>query len=107
MAETDCEADGIFQPPAFLQANAHIKSSKEYEQLYDESINKPEYFWKRIFDQFYWRSAPTGPILQYNFDYRKGPIFIKWFAGAQTNICYNVLDRNVEKGLGDKIAFYW
>uniref|UniRef100_A0AAR2L2B1 acetate--CoA ligase n=1 Tax=Pygocentrus nattereri TaxID=42514 RepID=A0AAR2L2B1_PYGNA len=28
--------------------------------------------------------------------------------GATTNICYNVLDRNVhEKKLGDKVAFYW
>lgn len=28
--------------------------------------------------------------------------------GATTNICYNLLDRNVyEKKLGDKIAFYW
>ncbi|XP_073861240.1 acetyl-coenzyme A synthetase, cytoplasmic isoform X23 [Macaca fascicularis] len=28
--------------------------------------------------------------------------------GASTNICYNVLDRNVhEKKLGDKVAFYW
>lgn len=28
--------------------------------------------------------------------------------GASTNICYNVLDRNVhERKLGDKVAFYW
>ncbi|XP_051518583.1 acetyl-coenzyme A synthetase, cytoplasmic isoform X4 [Myxocyprinus asiaticus] len=28
--------------------------------------------------------------------------------GATTNICYNVLDRNVhERKLGDKVAFYW
>lgn len=28
--------------------------------------------------------------------------------GASTNICYNLLDRNVyEKKLGDKVAFYW
>ncbi|KFV62743.1 Acetyl-coenzyme A synthetase, cytoplasmic, partial [Dryobates pubescens] len=35
-------------------------------------------------------------------------IFIEWMKGATTNICYNLLDRNVnEKQLGDKIAFYW
>jgi acyl-coenzyme A synthetase/AMP-(fatty) acid ligase len=27
--------------------------------------------------------------------------------GATTNICYNLLDRNVKNGLGDKIAYYW
>jgi acetyl-CoA synthetase len=28
-------------------------------------------------------------------------------AGATTNICYNVLDRHIERGNGHKIAFYW
>lgn len=37
----------------------------------------------------------------------KGPIYTKWFEGAQTNICYNAVDRHVEAGLGDKVAFYW
>lgn len=28
--------------------------------------------------------------------------------GASTNICYNLLDRNVlDRKLGDKVAFYW
>lgn len=31
----------------------------------------------------------------------------QWFKGGITNICYNCLDRNVEAGLGDKIALYW
>ncbi|KAK7100570.1 acetyl-coenzyme A synthetase, cytoplasmic-like [Littorina saxatilis] len=107
MAASPPEADEIFQPPASLQAEAHVKSFKEYEELYQESINDPETFWRRVYDGFYWKSPPTGPFLDYNFDVRKGPISIKWMAGAQTNICYNALDRNVEKGLGNKIAFYW
>ncbi len=32
---------------------------------------------------------------------------IKWLDGALTNICYNCLDRNIERGLGDQIAFYF
>ena len=32
---------------------------------------------------------------------------IQWFKGGITNICYNCLDRNVEAGLGDKVALYW
>ena len=31
----------------------------------------------------------------------------QWFKGGITNICYNCIDRNVEDGLGDKIAMYW
>jgi acetyl-CoA synthetase len=32
---------------------------------------------------------------------------LQWFKGGKTNICYNSLDRHVEAGLGDKIAFFW
>lgn len=46
--------------------------------------------------------------MDYNFDVTKGEIFVKCMGGASTNICYNLLDRNVhEKKLGDKVAFYW
>jgi acetyl-CoA synthetase len=34
-------------------------------------------------------------------------LLLQWFKGGITNICYNCLDRNVEAGLGDKVAFYW
>lgn len=37
----------------------------------------------------------------------KGPIHIEWLSGAQTNLCYNAVDRNVNEGRGDKVAFYW
>lgn len=65
-------------------------------------------FWGNIAKEFYWKTPCPGPFLQYNFDVTKGKIFTEWMKGATTNICYNVLDRNVhEKKLGDKVAFYW
>uniref|UniRef100_A0A8B9S6R4 Acetyl-coenzyme A synthetase n=1 Tax=Apteryx owenii TaxID=8824 RepID=A0A8B9S6R4_APTOW len=65
-------------------------------------------FWGDIAKEFYWKTQHSGPFLKYNFDVTKGKIFIEWMKGATTNICYNLLDRNVdEKKLGDKIAFYW
>ncbi|XP_042197742.1 acetyl-coenzyme A synthetase, cytoplasmic isoform X1 [Callorhinchus milii] len=46
--------------------------------------------------------------MDYNFDLTRAKIYIRCMQGATTNMCYNVLDRNVnEKKLGDKIAFYW
>jgi acetyl-CoA synthetase len=42
--------------------------------------------------------------MRYNFDINKGPIKIEWMVGAQTNICYNALDRNVDNGHGDKVS---
>lgn len=76
--------------------------------MYKESVDDPEKFWGHIANQFYWKVPPAaGSFLQYNFDHTKGPISIKWMEGAVTNLCYNVLDRNIEKGLGNKVAFYW
>ena len=36
----------------------------------------------------------------------KGPIFIKWFEGAKTNITYNCLDRHLDSR-GDQVAIIW
>ena len=44
---------------------------------------------------------------RFNFDIRKGPVKIEWFMGAQTNLSYNCLDRHIEHGMGDRVAFYF
>lgn len=87
-----------------------MKSLDEYRNLYKHSISNPEGFWKEILDDFHFeKKLPADkPFLSYNFDINKGPISIKWLEGAKTNICYNLLDRNVkDKNLKDTIAFYW
>ena len=44
---------------------------------------------------------------RFNFDVREGPVKVEWFVGAETSITYNCLDRHVEAGHGDRVAFYW
>jgi len=81
-----------------------------YEEMYRKSIDDPSSFWGEIAAaEMYWKVPPRpDKFLQYNFDIKSGPVSINWMKGAVTNVCYNVLDRNVlEKGRGDKIAFYW
>uniref|UniRef100_A0A8C8SCK1 Propionate--CoA ligase n=1 Tax=Pelusios castaneus TaxID=367368 RepID=A0A8C8SCK1_9SAUR len=100
--------DGPFRAPAALLLEAHVRGQAAYQELYTRSLEEPQEFWGDIAREFYWRSQHSGPFLKYNFDVTKGKIFIEWMKGATTNICYNLLDRNVnEKKLGDKIAFYW
>uniref|UniRef100_A0A671Z117 Acetyl-coenzyme A synthetase, cytoplasmic n=1 Tax=Sparus aurata TaxID=8175 RepID=A0A671Z117_SPAAU len=73
-----------------------------------EEKEKKTLFWGDIAKDFFWKTKHTGQFLDYNFDVTKGEIFVKCMEGASTNICYNVLDRNVhERKLGDKVAFYW
>ena len=33
--------------------------------------------------------------------------YAKWFVGGTLNVCFNCLDRHVEAGKGDKVAFYF
>uniref|UniRef100_H3BGI7 Propionate--CoA ligase n=1 Tax=Latimeria chalumnae TaxID=7897 RepID=H3BGI7_LATCH len=95
--------------PPDLFKEAHVASFNRYTELYLKSIENPEVeFWGEVAKEFYWKTKHTGYFLDYNFDITKGKIYVEWMKGATTNICYNVLDRNVEqKKLGDKIAFYW
>lgn len=45
--------------------------------------------------------------MSYNLDIKQGPVDVQFFKGGTTNICYNAIDRHVEAGKGDKVAFYW
>ena len=81
---------------------------EQYREMYQRSIEDPAGFWGDIAKDFYWKTPPSAEkFFSYNFDASKGPIFIKWMEDAVTNISYNLLDRNVEKGFGEKVAFYW
>ena len=35
------------------------------------------------------------------------PPYAKWFLGGKLNASYNCVDRHVEQGRGDKVAYYW
>ena len=98
----------VYQPPADIQKVAHVSSMDQYKKMHKRSIEDPVGFWGDIAKDFYWKTPPNpDTFLEFNFDVSKGPISIKWMQGAVTNVCYNMLDRHVENGLGDKVAFFW
>ncbi|XP_043922468.1 acetyl-coenzyme A synthetase, cytoplasmic-like isoform X2 [Protopterus annectens] len=100
--------DHVFYPPPELRTDAHVPDLETYKTMYKKSVEKPEEFWSELAKEFYWKSSPTGKFLDYNFDVTKGKIYVKFMEGAITNICYNIIDRNItEKNLGDKIAYFW
>lgn len=49
----------------------------------------------------------VSPARSWNFDTRKGEVLAEWFTGAQTNLSYNCLDRHVEAGKGERVAYFW
>ena len=87
----------VFPPsPAFAQ-KAHIRSLKQYQELYDQAAKDPEGFWgARAKEELSWKT-PFKTVLEW-----KAP-HAKWFLGGTTNLCYNAVDRHLEK-YGDKTA---
>jgi acetyl-CoA synthetase len=81
--------------PAFTaQANATA-------ELYDEAEGDFEEFWaKRARERLDW-DTPFEKTLEWNLP------FAKWFLGGQLNVAYNCVDRHVERGLGNKVAYHW
>ncbi|TXI49468.1 MAG: propionate--CoA ligase [Lysobacter sp.] len=60
-----------------------------YEDVYRRSIEEPDAFWAEQAQAIHWHKAPQT-ILQYDV-----PPFRRWFAGGETNLCYNAVDRHL------------
>jgi acetyl-CoA synthetase len=39
--------------------------------------------------------------------YEWEPPYAKWYLGGKLNVCFNCVDRHVEGGKGDKVAYHW
>ncbi|ROU05009.1 propionate--CoA ligase [Lysobacter enzymogenes] len=68
-----------------------------YEEFHRRSIEQPEAFWAEQARAIHWRTPPQR-ILDYS-----NPPFRQWFAGGETNLCYNALDRHLDER-GDQLA---
>jgi acetyl-CoA synthetase len=89
-----------FAPPDAFAERAHIKAREEYETQYRRSIEQPEVFWGEVARGFHW-FKPFDKVLEWNEP------FSKWFVGGQTNVAYNCLDVQIERGRGDHTAIVW
>src|SRR5207344_1418186 len=91
----------VFHPNKQFSERAHIGSLGRYRELYAESIRAPEKFWAREAKQELVWFRPWKKVLQWKLP------FAKWFVGGQLNVSHNCLDRHVEAGGGDKVAYHW
>lgn len=74
-----------------------IQSFDDYQSLYKLSIENPDQFWTLAAQRLTWYQFPTK-IKNTEFDYRttRG-VEIKWYEDGLINVCYNCLDRHIEK----------
>lgn len=98
----------VFNATEEQKKRSRLGSLEEFWRMHRQSLDDPDAFWGEAASPFYWKTPlPKKNICNYNIDVSKGKVFIEWMKGAETNICYNALDRNIEQGHGDQIAFYW
>ncbi|WP_182525437.1 acetate--CoA ligase [Nocardioides dongkuii] len=88
--------DRRFEPPAELAAEANLK-----EEAYARAAADREGFWAEQADRLDW-DRRWDQVLDWS-----NPPFAKWFVGGRLNAAYNCVDRHVEAGRGDKVAFHW
>ena len=73
------------------QANAHPEIyERDFEEFWDtEARERLTWF------------EPYSELYEWN------PPYAKWYLGGKLNVCFNCVDRHVEAGHGEKVAFYW
>ena len=72
-----------------------------YDETYGAWLREPEAFWAEAAQDIHWIKTWDRVL-----DDDKPP-FYRWFPGAQTNTCYNAVDRHVEAGRGEQAAIIY
>lgn len=89
----------VFQPSADWQRSAAIGGMDAYNALCKEAETDFEGFWARLAKENLQFAKAYNKVLD-----ESNPPFYKWFTGGELNVSANCLDKNVDAGLGDKVA---
>jgi acetyl-CoA synthetase len=85
-----------FSPSEEFAAAANVKAD-----AYDEADADRLAFWAKQAERLSWAQRWTE-VLDWS-----DPPFAKWFVGGKLNVAYNCVDRHVEDGHGDQVAYHW
>ncbi len=95
-----------FPPPAAIQANAHVSSLEQYEQMYKRSIEDSDGFWLEQADLLSWITKPTK-AREFTWDTAARKIEHTWFVDGVLNASANCLDRHLGTPTAKKAALIW
>jgi acetyl-CoA synthetase len=87
-----------FPPPPEFAGHATVADPAVYEQ----AAADPQAWWAGQARQRLAWDTPFTEILD-----DTNPPFYRWFADGTLNVSYNCLDRHVQAGHGDRVAFHW
>ena len=72
-----------------------------YNDFYKESLENPEQFWGNQANVLDWFKKPTNLLSKDANDY---PL---WFEDGELNACYLAIDKHINDGFGENIAFIY
>jgi len=98
--------DRKFPPPQSVTEVAYVNSMKQYQQMWEQSINDPDAFWLEQAKSLSWFKEPTKS-LEYTWDTKNRKIEHTWFADGVLNVSYNCLDRHLGTAAAKKTALIW
>jgi len=86
----------VFPPPPEFTADAVVRDRSVYEHAEADFQG----FWAEQAERLTW-SKTWDTVMDWT------PPTVKWFVGGKLNASVNCLDRHVEAGGGDKVAYLW
>ena len=86
-----------FEPPEEFAKHALLNDPSVYEKA-DKDWKG---WWLDQAKELHWFNKPKEDVDD------SDPPFYKWFKDGKINASYNCLDRHVEDGNGDRVAFHW
>ena len=89
--------DRVFPPSAEFKAQALVADRSLYEEAEADRLG----FWARQARELVSWYEDFDQVLDWQLP------FAKWFVGGKLNVSYNCLDRHVDAGCGDRVAFHW
>jgi len=98
------EENRLFNPPEKLVNESNVKKWMDEHGIksYDELLEKAkdiEWFWGEVAKDVVEWYEPPKKVLEWN------PPYSEWFVGAKYNIVHDALDKHMENGNRDKIAY--
>jgi len=88
-----------YPPSAELARNARVSGRAAYDRLVAEADADPQAFWGRLAREFVAWKRPFTRVL----DESRAP-FYEWFNDGTLNASWNCLERNIQRGLGERTA---
>ncbi|MCU0772493.1 MAG: acetate--CoA ligase [Verrucomicrobia bacterium] len=93
-----------FPPSPEVVQRAYL-NARQYQQMYEQSIQQPDVFWLEQAKALTWVKPPSE-ALRYVWNTQGRKIEHTWFKDGQLNISVNCLDRHLADK-GDQVALIW